>query len=67
MNKSVTRPSVHEGYDLWSETYDETPNPLVALDRRGTMDCLSPRTGEVILDAACGTGQHLKTMVAAGG
>lgn len=59
MSKRVRRPGVREGYDRWSETYDATPNPLVALDRRVTPAALSPRAGERVLDAGCGTGVHL--------
>jgi SAM-dependent methyltransferase len=51
---------------LWAETYDVTPNPLVSLDRRHTLNLLRPATGELILDAACGTGQHLKAMAGGG-
>jgi SAM-dependent methyltransferase len=56
---------VREGYDRWSATYDATPNPLVALDRRHTLRALDPRPGESILDAGCGTGYHLKSLCAA--
>jgi len=59
MDKRVQRPGVRVGYDEWSETYDTTPNPLVALDRRYTMGLLRPRARERILDAGCGTGAHL--------
>ncbi len=62
MSKRVERPGVREGYDRWSETYDATPNPLVALDRRFTLAALSPRAGERVLDAGCGTGVHLATL-----
>jgi SAM-dependent methyltransferase len=65
INRRVARPGLREGYDLWSETYDQTPNPLVALDRRFTMGLLSPKAGESILDEACGTGRHLRTMAVA--
>jgi len=41
MNRKLSRPGVREGYDLWSESYDQTPNPLIALDRRFTMTLLS--------------------------
>jgi len=58
---------VREGYDLWAEAYDTTPNPLVALDRRHTMAHLRPRHGERIVDAGCGTGIHLRRIVEAGG
>jgi SAM-dependent methyltransferase len=59
MGKRVKRPGVRQGYDLWAETYDATPNPLVALDRRVTLRTLNPRRGEWVLDAGCGTGAHL--------
>jgi SAM-dependent methyltransferase len=55
---------VREGYDRWSHTYDATPNPLVALDRRYTMDALDPRPGERVLDAGCGTGVYLAGLCA---
>ena len=50
---------MREGYDRWARTYDATPNPLVALDRRYTLGALEPRAGEAVLDAGCGTGAHL--------
>lgn len=59
MSKRVKRPGVRQGYDLWADTYDATPNPLVALDRRVTLKTLNPRRGEWVLDAGCGTGAHL--------
>jgi len=43
MDKKVRHPGVRDGYDEWSETYDATPNPLVALDRRYTLRLLRPR------------------------
>lgn len=58
--KKIERVSAREGYDLWSETYDSTPNPVVAMDRRHTIELLAPAGGELILDAGCGTGRNLK-------
>jgi SAM-dependent methyltransferase len=66
MSKKLSRPGVRQGYDLWSESYDRTPNALVALDRRHTMTLLSPRTSERILDAGCGTGAHFRFMLRRG-
>jgi SAM-dependent methyltransferase len=65
MGKRVERPAVREGYDRWSESYDATPNPVVALDRRFTLRALDPKAGEVVLDAGCGTGSHLGQLCAA--
>jgi malonyl-CoA O-methyltransferase len=67
MAKRVERPGVREGYDRWSTSYDATPNPVVALDRRHTLAALDPRPGEWILDAGCGAGAHLRAVAGAGG
>jgi len=66
MTRRISRPGAREGYDRWSRTYDRTPNPLVALDRRHTGRILCPRREERILDAGCGTGAHLRAMESAG-
>jgi SAM-dependent methyltransferase len=66
MAERVDRPGVRAGYDRWSEAYDATPNPLVALDRRYTIPLLRPRPGERILDAGCGTGANLRVMLRSG-
>jgi SAM-dependent methyltransferase len=66
MTKKVERPGVRKGYDLWAETYDSTPNPVVRLDRLHAMAHLRPRPGERVLDAGCGTGANLRKMVTAG-
>lgn len=62
MTKRLARPGVRAGYDLWAESYDATPNPLVALDRRHTLATLAARPRETILDAGCGTGASLRAI-----
>lgn len=66
MGKRISRPGVRSGYDRWAPSYDETPNPLVALERRHTIRHLRPRSGERILDAGCGTGANLQVIRRAG-
>ncbi len=57
--KDTRRVPVREGYDLWANTYDQTPNPVVAMDSRHTLNLLDPQPGQKILDAGCGTGRNL--------
>jgi SAM-dependent methyltransferase len=64
--KIVKRLDAQDGYDLWAQTYDETPNPVVHMDGRRTLAALAPCPGEAILDAGCGTGRNLAGMLAAG-
>jgi len=63
--KKIRRVSAQEGYDRWSETYDQTPNPVVRMDGRHTIPLLAPRPRERILDVGCGTGRHFAAMLAA--
>src|ERR1700758_1102156 len=62
MRKRIKHPGVTDGYDRWAPTYDATPNPLVALDRRHSFRTLDPRPGERVLDAGCGTGACLRML-----
>ena len=65
MNRRL-RIGVREGYDLWAESYDVTPNAVIAADSRYTLNLLSPRRRECVLDAGCGTGRNLRALLAAG-
>lgn len=62
----IRRVGVQEGYDIWSDSYESTPNPVVAVDSRHTLPLLAPQKGQRILDAGCGTGRNLRPMLLAG-
>ena len=50
--------ATREGYDQWSEFYDEDDNPLVRLDAKEVRSRLAHVDGYRILDVGCGTGRH---------
>lgn len=58
--------AAREGYRLWSRTYDETPNPLLALERRIVVEEIGDLRGQRILDAGSGTGLWMSDMRSAG-
>src|SRR5512146_1743560 len=48
-----------ETYALWSQVYDEQPNPMLSLEER-VLTALLPRIeGKDVLDLGCGTGRWL--------
>ncbi len=58
--------SAIEGHTLWANTYDLTPNPLLALEAR-TLDFLLPFFHhKFVIDVACGTGRWLLKLKAHG-
>ena len=64
--KKIESVGPRQGYDLWSDAYDSTPNPVVAMDSRHTIALLAPQPGELILDAGCGTGRNFSKLERAG-
>ena len=55
-----------EGYDLWSQIYDDEDNPLIALETAWVTRLLGDVRGLVVADVGCGTGRHAIAMAAAG-
>lgn len=56
-----------EAYRLWASTYDDEPNPLLALEERILGPLIRPAvTGRDVVDLGCGTGRWLPSVLAAG-
>lgn len=53
-------------YDLWAPVYDETQNPLLALESRMLRDRLGPLAGLRVVDVGAGTGRWMRWMGAQG-
>jgi malonyl-CoA O-methyltransferase len=58
--------SPQEGYKLWAATYDDDPNPLLALEDRELENLLPSLGGKDALDVGCGTGRWLRKLLAHG-
>jgi ubiquinone/menaquinone biosynthesis C-methylase UbiE len=58
--------TAREGYDLWSATYDDDDNPLIALETARVQALLGDLRGLTVADIGCGTGRHALAMAAAG-
>ena len=58
--------SVQEGYERWARIYDETPNPLLALEERHLTSILPDVVGGNVLDLGCGTGRWLARLLERG-
>jgi ubiquinone/menaquinone biosynthesis C-methylase UbiE len=63
---AIRRVSVGEGYARWAASYDQNPNPLLALEERYLLPLLPKVSGERVLDLACGTGRWLERLSSAG-
>jgi ubiquinone/menaquinone biosynthesis C-methylase UbiE len=51
--------SVHDGYERWAQSYDHSPNPMLAVEERYLSGILPDLAGKHVLDLACGTGRWL--------
>ncbi len=54
------------GYALWSDSYDQPGNPVVAVEERVVHGLLDGVSAARALDAACGTGRHARALTARG-
>jgi len=54
------------GYEQWSQTYDGESNPLLTVEEPIVRQLLDQLPLGTVLDAACGTGRHSRTLVALG-
>lgn len=58
--------STREGYDLWSEIYDDDDNALIAVEEPLVRGLLQDVRGSRIADVGCGTGRHAIPLSSAG-
>ena len=59
----MTLVSPLEGYRLWAASYDESLNPVVALESRSLAAQLPELAGKRVADVACGTGRWARYAV----
>ncbi|MCB1042410.1 MAG: methyltransferase domain-containing protein [Acidobacteria bacterium] len=57
VKKQVIHVSTQEGYDRWSNAYDQEDNPLVSLDDQLLIPLLPDVRGLKVLELGCGTGR----------
>jgi SAM-dependent methyltransferase len=55
-----------DAYAIWSDSYDDPGNPIVALEETAVRELLEGAPVGNALDAGCGTGRHARTLVAMG-
>jgi ubiquinone/menaquinone biosynthesis C-methylase UbiE len=58
----ICRVSVAEGYERWAPTYDDTPNPVLALEQREVRPLIPNISGKCVVDLGCGTGRWMQIL-----
>ncbi|HEY1493508.1 MAG TPA: class I SAM-dependent methyltransferase [Candidatus Solibacter sp.] len=63
---SAIRVSAREGYGLWADSWDSTPSPIVALERRTLLPWIARTRARRAIDVGCGTGRWTEPLNAIG-
>jgi len=58
--------SAREGYELWADTWDATPSPIVAVEERALSRWLARVEARRAIDVGCGTGRWTTRLSALG-
>ena len=66
MSSSASSISAREGYALWADTWDATPSPIVALERRHLLPWIEKLDLRCCVDVGCGTGRWAAELGALG-
>jgi ubiquinone/menaquinone biosynthesis C-methylase UbiE len=60
------RVSARQGYELWADTWDSTPSPIVALEHRTLLPWIARLHPRRAIDVGCGTGRWTARLSAIG-
>jgi len=58
--------SAAEGYQLWADTWDDTPSPIAALEHRALLPWIGSLAPRCAVDVGCGTGRWTARLSAIG-
>ena len=66
MSSSASSISARDGYALWAATWDATPSPIVAVERRNLLPWIESLDLKRCVDVGCGTGRWAAELGAIG-